>query len=88
MNARRFGTIVLAASAVVLLMGAALWITGVPDDGRYHVEASNPLELIARNRSLIERRQQSRLPLMLGGVGCVLALAIVAASSTPARHAE
>jgi hypothetical protein len=81
--------IVLAASAVVLLIGAALWTTGVPDDGRYHVEASNPLELIAKNRSLIERRQQSRLPLMLGGVGFVLALAIVAASTTtPAGHAE
>jgi len=80
--------IVLAASAVVLLIGAALWITGVPDDGRYHVEASNPLELIAKNRSLIERRQRSRLPLVLGGVGFVLALATVVASTTPARHAE
>ena len=39
MNVRRFGTILLLIAAVVLAVGAVMWITGVPDDGRYHVEA-------------------------------------------------
>jgi hypothetical protein len=87
-NAHRFGLVLLAASVIVILIGAALWMTGVPDDGRYHVEASNPFEMISENRVLIERRQQSRMPLMLGGVGCVLALAIAAASTVAARRAK
>ena len=77
MNARRFGGILLLAGAVVLAIGGYLWATGVPDDGTYHVQAANPLELIAKNRQLIERRNAARVPLLVGAMAVVIAAAIV-----------
>ena len=86
MNVRRFGTILLFIAAVVLAAGVVMWMTGVPDDGRYHVEASNVFELMAKNRALIERRHAARTPLLLGGIGVVIAAALIAsarASTSP-----
>ncbi|HYK05156.1 MAG TPA: hypothetical protein VE974_25630 [Thermoanaerobaculia bacterium] len=84
MNVRRFGTILLVIAAVVLAAGAFMWMTGVPDDGRYHVEASNVFELMAKNRALIERRRSARMPLMLGGIGVVIAAALIVSARAAA----
>ena len=72
MNVRVFGSIMLLAAVVLVAIGAFMWVTGVPDDGRYHVQADNVFELIAKNRALIERRQASRGPLALGGIALVV----------------
>jgi len=82
MNVRRFGTILLVAAAVVFAAGAVMWMTGVPDDGRYHVQANNVFELMAKNRALIERRHAARAPLLLGGIGVVIAAALIASART------
>jgi hypothetical protein len=79
-NVRRFGTILLVFAAVVLAVGGVMWVTGVPDDGRYHVQGSNIFELMAKNRALIERRRAARMPLMLGGIGVVIAAALMASA--------
>lgn len=84
MNVRRFGTILLVAAAAVLAAGAVMWMTGVPDDGRYHVQASNVFELMAKNRALIERRHSARTPLIFGGIGMVIAAALIASARVSA----
>ena len=72
-NLRLFGTIVLLAAATVLAFGVWLWTTGSPDDGRYHVQASNVFELMEKNQAAVARRHAARLPLIIGGIGIVLA---------------
>jgi ABC-type Fe3+ transport system permease subunit len=71
-NLRLFGTIVLLAAATVLAFGVWLWSTGSPDDGQYHVQASNVFELTEKNQAAVARRQSARLPLIIGGIGIVL----------------
>jgi hypothetical protein len=90
MNVRVFGGIILAAGIIVLAIGGCLWATGVPDDGRYHVQADNVLDLISKDRARIERRQQSRLPLVLGSIAALVGLGCVAAArpetASPSRR--
>jgi len=88
MNVRRFGTILLVAAALVLATGVVMWVTGVPDDGRYHVEASNVFELMSKNRALIQRRQAARTPLMFGGIGVVIAAALIASGRKSASPTD
>jgi dolichol kinase len=80
MNVRVFGVVILAAGIIILAIGGFLWVTGVPDDGQYHVQADNVLDLIAKNRARIERRQQSRTPLLVGGIAFVIGGALVIAA--------
>ena len=77
MNVRMFGSIIPLAALVLLAIGGFMWVTGVPDDGRYHVQADNVFELIAKNRARIERRQASRMPLILGSIALVVGGALV-----------
>ena len=71
-NLRMFGTILVLAALVVLLFGLWLWVTGTPDDGQYHVQASNVFELLEKNQAAVARRHAARLPLIIGGIGLVL----------------
>jgi len=80
MNVHVFGLGILAAGILVLAIGGFLWVTGVPDDGRYHVQAANPLELIGKNRHLIERRNAAHAPLSVGGIVAIVGLACVVAA--------
>ena len=77
MNARRFGGILLLAGVMLLAIGGYLWATGVPDDGTSHAQTANPLELIVKNRALIERRNAAYVPLLLGAVAAVIGGAVV-----------
>lgn len=77
MNMRVFGSILLLAALVLLALGSFLWVTGAPDDGRYRVLAANPLELIAKNRQPIERRNAAHVPLLLGALATVIGGAVV-----------
>jgi hypothetical protein len=72
-NLRLFGTIVLLAAATVLAFGVWQWTTGSPDDGQYHVRASNVFELMEKNQTAVARRHAARLPLIIGGIGIALA---------------
>lgn len=72
-NLQLFGTIVLLAAATVLAFGAWQWTTGSPDDGQYHVQASNVFEMMEKNQAAVARRHAARLPLIIGGIGIVLA---------------
>jgi len=71
-NLHLFGTIVLLAATTVLAFGLWLWTTGSPDDGQYHVQASNVFELMEKNQAAVARRHAARLPLIIGGIGIVL----------------
>lgn len=72
LNLRLFAMILLLAATAVLAFGLWLWVTGVPDDGRYHVQASNVFDLMEKNQAAVARRHAARLPLIIGGIGIVL----------------